>query len=124
MHSFKLIAVGNLARSPEVSEKGDTTYTKFCLIGNDYAGKDAEGNPKDVATSLYFVAFNGTGEVIARNARKGDQLIVEAHIRSNNWTDEQNEKHYDYSYIVDSFKFGAKGPLSRDERAQRRDSED
>jgi single-strand DNA-binding protein len=124
MHSFKLIAVGNLARSPQVSAKGDTSYTNFCLIGNDYAGKDGEGNPKEVVTSLYFVAFNGIGEAIARNARKGDQLIVEAHIRSNNWTDGQNEKHYDYSYIVDSFKFGAKGPLSRDEQAQRRDADD
>ena len=124
MNSFKLIAVGNLARSPEVSQKGDTTYTNFCLIGNDYAGRDDEGNAKEVVTSLYFVAFNGIGEAIARHARKGDQLIVEAHIRSNNWTDGQSEKHYGYSHIVDSFKFGAKGPLSRDEQAQRRDAEE
>ena len=42
MNSFKLIAVGNLARNPELVAKGDTMYTRFCLVGNDYAGKDEQ----------------------------------------------------------------------------------
>jgi single-strand DNA-binding protein len=124
MKSFKVFAAGNLASDPEVIVKGDKSHTRFCLIGNDYAGRDEAGNAKEIATSVYFVAFNGMGEAIARNLRKGDQLILEAHIRANNWTDDQQQRHFDHSYIVDSFKFGAKGRLSRDEQAQRQDSED
>ena len=103
MNSFTLTAVGNLARNPELVAKGDSMYTRFCLVGNDYAGKDEEGTAREVITSLWFVAFGALGEAIAKNARKGDQLIVEARIRANNWTDKQGEKQYDHSFIVEGF---------------------
>jgi single-strand DNA-binding protein len=122
MNSFALTAVGNLARNPELVAKGDTMYTRFCLVGNDYAGKDEEGASREVMTTLWFVAFGGLGEVIARNARKGDQLIVDARIRANNWTDKQGDKQYDHSFIVQGFRFGAPGRVKREEfDAQRGD---
>ena len=124
MNSFTVTAIGNLAKNPELTVKGDTTYTRICLVGNDYAGKDADGNTKEVATSLWFVAFEGLGEVIAKNARKGDQLIVTAQIRANNWTDRDGEKQYDHSFIVQSFRFGAPGKAKRGEMAARRDDRD
>jgi hypothetical protein len=40
MNSFTVTAVGNLAKNPELAVNGYTTYTRFCLVGNDYAGKD------------------------------------------------------------------------------------
>jgi len=121
MNSFTITAVGNLAKNPELTVKGDTSYTRFCLVGNDYAGKDDDGNPREVATSLWFVAFESIGEVLAKNALKGDQLIVQAQVRANNWTDRDGEKQYDYSFIVQSFKFGAPGKAKREELAARRD---
>ncbi|HEY6451670.1 MAG TPA: single-stranded DNA-binding protein [Steroidobacteraceae bacterium] len=121
MNSFTVTAIGNLAKNPELTAKGDTAYTRFCLIGNDYAGKDEEGATREVVTSLWFVAFGPLGEAIARNARKGDQLVLEARIRANNWTDEQGERQYDYSFIVDGFRFGAPGKLKREELDGRRD---
>jgi single-strand DNA-binding protein len=122
MNSFQVTAIGNLAKNPELIAKGDISYTRFCLIGNDYAGKDEDGSAREVVTSLWFVAFGGLGEALASNALKGDQLIVEARIRANNWTDPQGEKQYDYSFIVDGFRFGAPGRAKRDE-LERRDGE-
>lgn len=122
MNSFTLTAVGNLARDPELSAKGDTTYTRICLVGNDYAGKDEHGNAREVVTSLWFVAFEGTGEAIAKNARKGDQLILQAHVRPNNWTDKDGEKQYEHSFVIQSFRFGAPGRIKREELAARRDA--
>jgi single-strand DNA-binding protein len=121
MNSFEVSAIGNLAKDPELVSKGDTSYARICLIGNDYAGKSDDGSTREVVTSLWFVAFGGLGEAIASNARKGDQLIVKARIRSNNWTDEQGEKQYDYSFVVDGFRFGAPGRAKRDEFEARRD---
>jgi single-strand DNA-binding protein len=115
MNSFEVYAIGNLSKNPELVSKGDTSYSRFCLIGNDYAGRDDDGNSREVVTSLWFVAFGNLGEAIAENARKGDQLILKARIRSNNWTDEQGEKQYDYSYVVESFRFGAPGKVKREE---------
>ena len=121
MNSFSVTAVGNLAKNPELTVKGDTTYTRFCLVGNDYAGKDEQGNAREAVTSLWFVAFESLGEAIAKNARKGDQLILQAQIRSNNWTDKEGEKQYDYSFVVQSFRFGAPGKAKREELARRED---
>ena len=115
MNSFTLTAVGQLAREPELLAKGDVMYTRFCLVGNDYGGRDEQGAPREVVTTLWFVAFGGLGEALAKNARKGDQLMVEARVRSSNWTDKQGEKQYDHSFIVDGFKFGAPGPVKRKE---------
>jgi single-strand DNA-binding protein len=119
MNSFKLMAVGNLAKTPDLESKSGSSYARFCLVGNDYAGKDEEGSPREVATSLWFVAFGALGEALARNARKGDQLVIEAHVRASNWTDKQGEKVYDHSFIVDGFRFGAPGKAKREERAAR-----
>lgn len=116
MNSFRLNAVGNLARDPEAAAKNGSSYTRFCLVGNDYAGKDEEGTTKEVTTSLDFVAFGPLGETIAQHARKGDQLIVEARVRANNHVDKEGVKKFDHSFIVDGFRFGAPGRAKREER--------
>ncbi len=100
---------------------GELTYARFCLIGNDYAGKDEDGAAREIVTSLWFVAFGTLGEAIANSARKGDQLIVEAKIRANNWTDKQGERQYDHSFVVDGFRFGAPGKAKREEFDGRRE---
>jgi single-strand DNA-binding protein len=120
MNSFTLTAVGNLAKDPELAVKGGTTHAHICLVGNDYAGKDSDGNAREAATSLYFVAFDGLGEAIAKNARKGDQLIVQAQVRANTWIDKDGEKRYDHSFVIQGFRFGAPGRAKREELAARR----
>lgn len=117
MHSFTLTAVGNLARNPELVVKDDSTYARFCLLGNDYGGRDPAGGVRDMKTSLWFVAFGTLGEVIARTARKGDQLFIQARVRANNWTDKQGAKQYDHSFVVNGFRFGAPGRAKREDAA-------
>ena len=124
MNSFTLLAVGNLARNPELVSKGETSYTRFMLVGNDYAGRDEEGTAQEIVTTLWFVAFGALAEALARNARKGDQLILEAHVRPNNWIDKQGEKQYDHSFVVAGFRFGAPGKTKREEFDARRDERD
>jgi single-strand DNA-binding protein len=122
MNSFTLTAVGNLARNPEFISKNDVSYARFCLVGNDYAGKDEGGSTREVTTSVWFVAFGVLGETLARIGRKGDQLVVQARVRANNWTDKQGDKQYDHSFIVDGFRFGAPGKIKREELEGRRDA--
>jgi single-strand DNA-binding protein len=121
MNSFRLTAVGNLARDPELAAHNETSYARFCLVGNDYAGKDEGGAAREVVTSVWFTAFGPLGETLANNARKGDQLIVEARMRASNWTDKQGEKQYAHSFIVEGFRFGAPGKIKREELEARRE---
>lgn len=115
MNSFTLNAIGNLARDPELMTKGELRYARFCLIGSDYAGKDEESGDREVTTSIWFVAFGALGEALVRNTRKGDQLIVEAQVRADNWVDPQGERRYDYTHIVKGFRFGAPGKIRREQ---------
>jgi single-strand DNA-binding protein len=105
MNSFHLTAIGRLAEDPKTGTNGDV---RFALIGDDYAGKGRE----PVTTTVYFVAFDSVGEAIATHARRGDQLIVDAQLRANNY-EKKGKIVYDYSYIVQGFKFGAPGKAKR-----------
>jgi hypothetical protein len=50
-------------------------------------------------------------DCIATQARKGDQLIVKARVRSHVWIDKGGEKHCSIAFIVTGVRFGAKrGP--------------
>ena len=87
MISFKLTAVGNLARNPELSTSSDATFARFCLLGNDEIKEGEPDGPRHVTTSLWFFAFGNIASTIAQNAGKGDQLILEARVvaRADDW---------------------------------------
>jgi len=104
MNSFTLTAIGSLTRDPDMSSKGDKLYTRFQLVGNDYAGRSEEGGAREITTSVQFVAFGALAEAIALNARKGDQLIVDAQMRADNWTDALGEKKFGYAFIAQGFR--------------------
>lgn len=107
MNSFRLTAVGNLTRNPELTIKDDITFARFCLIGTDYAGEGEQDGPHEFVTSLWFIAFGKIAESIARHSHKGDQLILEARIVAHNWTDKDGERHRGHTFIVTGFLFGA-----------------
>jgi single-stranded DNA-binding protein len=115
MHSFTLTAVGNLARNPELVVRSDTSYARFCLMGCDHAARDDTAGTRDLSTSAWFVAFGTLGEVIARTARKGDQLFVTARMRASSWVDKQGERQYEHSFVVSGFRFGATARAKREE---------
>ncbi len=105
MNCFHLTAIGRIASDLTTGKNGEV---KFALIGEDYAGP----NRAPITTSVFFVAFNGIGEALAKHARKGDQLILEAQLRANNY-EKDGKTVYDYSYIVQGFKFAAPGKAKR-----------
>ena len=114
MNSFTFIGIGNLARNPEITAKGDVAYVRFCLIGKDHAEPDEEvGHAREVVNSVWFLAFDEIADTIATYARKGDQLIVTARIRSHISTGNDAGKYCGTVFIVTGFRFGAKrGPGS------------
>ncbi len=108
MNSFILRAVGVLARNPELLTTGDITYARFCLVGDDTLSEGETDGPRQVVTSLWFIAFGRTGECIAHHANRGDQLILEARICPCHWTDRQGERQHDPTFVVMGFRFGAR----------------
>lgn len=111
----KNIFVGNLAKSVALSGAGDRAVARFTLITNEYAGRDKEtGQPRERSVSIQFTAFRAKAEAIARNAMKGDQLIVDYRVENNNYT-KDGEDVYGYNFVVEDFKFGAPGKEKREQ---------
>lgn len=108
---------GNLASAPVLTGSGEGAFCKFTLISNEYAGKDGDGAARERAVSIQFTAFRGKGETIARNALKGDQLIVTYRIENNNYQ-KAGEDVYGYNFVIDDFTFGAPGKAKREQFAR------
>lgn len=113
----QLMFVGNLAKPASLTGSGDRAVAKFTLIANEYAGKDASGEAKERSVAIQFTAFRGKAEAIAKNAMKGDQLVVFARIENNNYQ-KNGEDVYDFNFLVEDFQFGAPGKEKREQFAQ------
>jgi hypothetical protein len=110
MHSFTFRAIGNLARNPEVVDHGEDQYTRFCLISNDHY-EDDDGLTANPITSVWFMAGGDIGIEIAKEARKGDQLVVEGIILRDYRVRQPGQRSDDFAFLVFGYRFGAKrGP--------------
>ena len=58
-------------------------------------------------------------KILVDNVRKGDQLFLDGYMENNHWIDNNDRKHYDFSFIIQGFKFGAPGKIKRAELAAR-----
>ena len=108
MNSFKLTAVGNLVRNPELSTIGEVTFARFCLVGHDAVAVTERDPPEEVATKLRFLAYGDIATAIARGSQRGDQLILEAKVIGTQWTDKHGGRQYGDVFIVTGFRFGAR----------------
>jgi single-stranded DNA-binding protein len=106
MNSFTLICVGRLARNPHIVVDGEITFTRFCLVGQDFLEMDSQGNAVGTVTSLWLDAHGVPGKLIADEARKGDQLILMARVQSKMYADKMGDDRQSYSLEVRSFRFG------------------
>jgi single-strand DNA-binding protein len=103
---------GRLAEAPTL--RGTAKVCRFRLLRNEFAGLDEANNRKERVVSIDFTAFGGLGETIARTVGKGDQLIIEARIVNNNYTDDAGRQVYGHSFIVFGFEYGAKSKANRE----------
>ena len=114
----KLIFTGRTAAAPELNTYGDKKVARFRLIRNEYAGKDEEGNRRERQVTIQFSAFDMMAETLAKTVLTGDQLMVEARLNNNNFTDSEGRDHYDYNFEVVGFDYGAPGPEKRKKLAE------
>lgn len=116
----KLVFVGRVASAPTLRQQGDVTVVTFTLIRNEYAGHDeGKDEAKERKVAVQFTAFGKRGEAISRHVRTGDQLIVEARLENNNYTDGQGVERYGFNFVAQDFEFGAPGEASRRELESR-----
>lgn len=106
MGSFSILAVGRLARNPELFVEPEGTYCRFCLTSEDTTEDDAQGRFTVVVQTFWFVATGLLGVAIADGPRKGDQLFVQGKIRQQHWT--RRGRKEEHTFVVTGYRLGAR----------------
>lgn len=121
LNGFTLMAVGTLARNPELISKDGISFVRFCLIGNNHSMED-DGTERPVVSHVWFNAFHDTANLLLKEARKGDQLIVEALVCGSTVVQEYYAMQQ-VTFVVTAFEFGAKGRSSAEQATKENTNE-
>lgn len=99
----RVILVGNLVADPELkTTPNGTSVTRFRIAVNRNFTRTGE-QPK---TDFFdIVAWRQTAEFIARFFTKGRPILVSGSLQNNNWTDNNNVKHYSVEIVADEVTF-------------------
>ena len=63
-----------------------------------------EGDPE--ADFFQIVMFGNPAERFEKlNVQKGTKLLIEGDVRNNNFTDKDGVKHYEFSFVANTFEF-------------------
>ena len=103
----KVVLCGRLTADPELKQTpSGIAVVRFTLAVNRRVGRNAEGGQaQQQADFISIVAWRQTAEFISRYFRKGSCLCVTGSIQTNNWVDQQGQKHYSTEVIVDDAMF-------------------
>ena len=93
----KVILVGNLGQDPEVRYTGDANNgAKVATIrlATTERYRDRSGNLQEHTEWHSVTLWRGLADVADKYVRKGSQLYIEGSLRTREWTDKDNQKHY------------------------------
>ena len=93
--------LGRLTADPETKTIGDTSLVTFSLACNF----PEKGGEKSVHY-FDFEAWRAAGEYIAKFARKGDAVFLEADIRNSSYEGKDGKPKTKTKYIVKPYTFG------------------
>ena len=98
----KVILIGRLTSEPEFRQT--TSGIPMCrmrIAVDRPRRKDAEQE----ADFISCTAWRTTAEFISRYFGKGQKIVVEGSLRNNDYTDNNNVKHYSMDVLVDKVEF-------------------
>ncbi len=98
----KVILVGNLVADPELkTTPNGISVTRFSIAVN----RRARSGEQAQTDFFNVVAWRQTAEFIARFFTKGRPILVSGQLQNNNWTDNNNVKHYNVEIVADEVTF-------------------
>lgn len=101
MLTNQVVLVGRLTKEIELKEygkgKNSGSVARFSIAVRD--GKDNDGNERTQFISC--VAWNATAETLEKYVVKGDMVMIGGRLTENNYTDDNDVKHYTLQVSVD-----------------------
>ncbi len=101
----KVILVGNVGVDPEIRTlESGVKMAKIALATTERHYNRETKESKEHTEWHTLIAWRGTAEVADKYIRKGSQLYVEGSLRTRNWLDKENVKHYTTEILVNELK--------------------
>lgn len=100
--------MGNLVADPEIHQTSAKTSVTNARIAcqKNYKNNDGEYD----ADFFNVVAFGNTAEFITKYFSKGESIIINGSLATNEWEDKEGNKHRDVNIVANSVYFGMKKP--------------
>lgn len=114
----KVILLGNVGREPDIRRTDDgNVCASFPLATSERAYRKRTGEEVPEKTEWHnIVAFQGVAERIERQVHKGSLVYLEGKLRTRQWVDNSNSRHYITEIFVDQFEL-LKNPSSSEPAA-------
>lgn len=117
----KVILLGNVGREPDIRRMDDgTVCASFPLATSERGYRKRTGEEVPEKTEWHnIVAWQGVAERIERQVHKGSLVYLEGKLRTRQWTDPNNVRHYVTEIFVDQFellKSPTQGPAAPEEK--------
>lgn len=106
MNLNKAFILGNLTRDPELRQTpGGQTVCSFGIATNRFY-TDSAGARQKQAEFHNVVAWGRNAEIINQYLRKGSSILVEGHLQTRSWQDQQGIKHWRTEIIAERIQLG------------------
>jgi len=99
---MKCFCLGRLTADPVLKKVNETQVCEFTLAENYYR-KDKDNNKINEAHFFNCVAWDSGAEIIAKNFKKGNRMLIEAIAKQERWEDEKNNKKSRIIFRVNEF---------------------
>ena len=101
----KAMLIGRLGRDPEVRYTKSGQAVASFSIATDDGFKDAQGNRQERTEWHNIVAWGKLADFAQQWLKKGREVYVEGRLRTSDWTDKDNVKHYKTEINADTIRF-------------------
>ena len=99
----KVILIGRLCADPEFRQT--TSGIAVCRI-RIAVNRPKQKDKEQQADFIGCTAWRSTAEFISRYFTKGSKIVVEGQLRNNDYTDQNNVKHYSMDVLIEGVEFG------------------
>jgi single-strand DNA-binding protein len=100
----KVIVAANLVSDPELKSVGDSNVVRFRVaINRKFTTKS--GEKKEESTYIDAEMWGARASVISEYLKKGDPILMEGHLKQENWETKDGEKRSKILVAIEDFEF-------------------
>ena len=101
----KVILVGNVGDDPTIRTTEAGVKVANLRLATTERIFDRQNNTSKEHTEWHsIVLWRGLADVVDRFVRKGSQIYIEGSLRSREWTDRENQKHFSVEIVANDLK--------------------